>query len=71
MTTEELIQLLKDEKCYITEMSVEMNTDGVTTMNVNVTIVPHRAGIPGVLFMSKSRHEKIREHLPDELFEIE
>lgn len=70
MRTDELIQLLKDEKCYIQEVSVDMNVDGVTTMNVNVLIVPHRTGIPGVSLVSKKREEKMKEFLPDELFEI-
>lgn len=71
MTVPELIQLLQDEKAYIQEVNVNMMTDGMTEMEVRLVIVPALAGYPSVMLMGKSRYKKIKEYLPDELFEIE
>lgn len=71
MTIDELIQLLRDEKAYIQEVNMNMMMDGLTEMEVRLVIVPQSTNRPSVSLISRSRHEKIKKHLPDELFEIE
>lgn len=69
-TVEDLIELLQNETVYIQNVSLTYGVGEVTSLNVELTIIPENTHVPAVMVMSKKAVKKKEAELEDELFEI-